>query len=160
MTPSPPGNPAASASEESIYRKLPRSVWVLGFVAMLMDTSSELVHSLLPIFMTTVLGASIITIGIIEGAAEAAAAIAKMFSGVVSDYLRKRIILVVLGYALAAITKPVFPLATTIGWVFAARFVDRIGKGIRGAHSALQRRLSPEHCLRGSSGYGAASLPT
>ena len=148
MTPSPPDNPAASASEESIYRKLPISVWVLGFVSMLMDTSSELVHSLLPIFMTTVLGVSIITIGIIEGAAEAAAAIAKMFSGVVGDYLRKRKILVVPGSALAAITKPVFPLATTIGWVFATRFVDRIGKGIRGAHSALQRRLSPEHCLR------------
>ncbi len=83
--------------------------------------------------MTTVLGASMITIGIIEGVAEATAAIARVFSGVVSDYFRKRKIFVVLGYALAAITKPVFPLATTIGWVFGARFVDRIGKGIRGA---------------------------
>lgn len=83
--------------------------------------------------MTTVLGASMITIGIIEGVAEAAAAIAKVFSGVVSDYFSKRKILVVLGYALAAITKPVFPLASTVGWVFGARFVDRIGKGIRGA---------------------------
>ncbi len=106
---------------------------MLGFVSMLMDTSSELVHSLLPIFMTTVLGASMITVGIIEGIAEATAAFAKVFSGVISDYFRKRKLLVVLGYSLAAITKPIFPLATTIGWVFGARFVDRIGKGIRGA---------------------------
>jgi MFS family permease len=133
MIPSLPSNPESLTAKEGIYRKLPRSVWALGFVSMLMDTSSELVHSLLPIFMTTVLGASMITIGIIEGVAEATAAIARVFSGVVSDYFRKRKIFVVLGYALAAITKPVFPLATTIGWVFGARFVDRIGKGIRGA---------------------------
>ena len=112
---------------------LPRSIWALGFVSLLMDTSSELVHSLLPILMTTVLGASMLTVGIIEGIAEATASILKVFSGVMSDYIRKRKWLVVLGYALAAITKPVFPLASTIGWVFGARFVDRIGKGIRGA---------------------------
>ncbi len=133
MIPSSPSNPESLGSKDGIYRKLPRSVWALGFVSMFMDTSSELVHSLLPIFMTTVLGASMITVGIIEGVAEATAAIAKVFSGAVSDYFRKRKILVVLGYTLAAITKPVFPLATTIGWVFGARFVDRIGKGIRGA---------------------------
>ena len=98
-----------------------------------MDMSSELVHSLLPVFMATVLGASTVTIGIIEGIAEATAAISKVFSGAASDYLKKRKFLVVLGYGLSAITKPVFPLATTIGWVFGARFVDRIGKGIRGA---------------------------
>lgn len=106
---------------------------MLGFGSLFMDTSSELVHSLLPIFMVTVLGASVITIGLIEGIAEATAAITKVFSGAISDYFRKRKLLVVLGYGLAALTKPVFPLATTIGWVFAARFVDRIGKGIRGA---------------------------
>jgi MFS family permease len=106
---------------------------VLGFGSLLMDMSSELIHSLLPVFMATVLGASTVTIGIIEGIAEATAAISKVFSGAASDYLKKRKFLVVLGYGLSAITKPVFPLATTIGWVFGARFVDRIGKGIRGA---------------------------
>ena len=116
-----------------IYRKLPKSVWALGFVSLFMDMSSELVHSLLPVFMATVLGASMLTIGIVEGVAEATAAIARVFSGALSDYVRKRKTLVVIGYGLAAMTKPVFPLATTIGWVFAARFVDRVGKGIRGA---------------------------
>jgi MFS family permease len=98
-----------------------------------MDASSELIHSLLPGFMATVLGASMVTIGIVEGVAEATAAITKVFSGALSDYLGKRKILVVLGYGLAAVTKPIFPLATSTGWVFAARFVDRVGKGIRGA---------------------------
>jgi MFS family permease len=126
---------------------------VLGFGSMLMDISSELVHSLLPIFMTTVLGASMVTIGIIEGIAEATAAITKVFSGAISDYLGKRKFLVVLGYGLAAVTKPVFPLATTIGWVFAARFVDRIGKGIRGApRDALVADIAPP-ALRGAA-YG------
>jgi len=118
---------------KGIYRTLPRSIWVLGLGSLFMDTSSELVHSLLPVFMATVLGASMVTIGIIEGIAEATAAITKVFSGALSDYFRKRKFLVVLGYGLSAITKPVFPLATTIWWVFGARFVDRIGKGIRGA---------------------------
>lgn len=121
------------ASRRSIYRQLPKGIWVLGFGSLFMDTSSELVHSLLPVFMATVLGASMPTIGIIEGIAEATAAITKVFSGVLSDYFGKRKTLVVLGYGLSAITKPVFPLATTIGWLFGARFVDRIGKGIRGA---------------------------
>jgi MFS family permease len=100
---------------------------------MLMDASSELVHSLLPILMATVLGSSIATIGIIEGIAEATASITKVFSGAVSDYIKKRKLLVVLGYTLAAISKPVFPLATAIEWVFGARVLDRVGKGIRGA---------------------------
>ena len=120
---------------------------------MFMDTSSELVHSLLPMFMTTTLGASMVTIGIIEGFAEAAAAITKVFSGVISDYFQKRKILAVVGYGLAAITKPIFPLATSIGWVFGARFVDRIGKGIRGApRDALVAEIVPEQ-LRGAA-YG------
>ena len=111
---------------------------------MFMDISSELVHSLLPIYMATVLGASMLTIGIIEGIAEAIAAIMKVFSGAVSDYFRKRKLLVVLGYGLSAITKPVFPLATTIWWVLGARFVDRIGKGIRGApRDALLAGIAP-----------------
>ena len=118
-----------------------------------MDASSELVHSLLPVFMSTVLGASMVTIGVIEGVAEATAAITKVFSGVVSDYFRKRKFLVVLGYGLAAVTKPVFPLATTIWWVFGARFVDRVGKGIRGApRDALVADITPPE-LRGAA-YG------
>ncbi len=106
---------------------------MLGFGSMLMDISSELVHSLLPIFMATVLGASMATIGVIEGVAEATASITKVFSGGLSDYLRKRKPLVVLGYGLSAVTKLVFPLASSLWWVFSARFVDRVGKGIRGA---------------------------
>ncbi len=134
-------------------RALPASVWVLGGVSMFMDMSSELVHSLLPVFMATVLGASMITIGLIEGVAEAAAAITKVFSGAISDYLGKRKWLAVLGYGLAAVTKPIFPLATTIGWVFTARFIDRIGKGIRGApRDALVADITPLE-LRGAA-YG------
>ncbi len=110
---------------------LPPGIWALGFVSLLMDVSSELVHSLLPVFMVSVLGAGMITIGLIEGVAEATAAIIKVFSGVISDRLGRRKPLLVLGYGLAAIAKLVFPLATSIGWVFGARFVDRVGKGIR-----------------------------
>jgi len=118
-----------------------------------MDTSSELVHSLLPVFMGTVLGASMMTIGIIEGIAEAAAAITKVFSGAISDYLGKRKVLAVIGYGLAALSKPIFPLATTIYWVSGARFIDRIGKGIRGApRDALVADITPVN-LRGAA-YG------
>jgi len=132
---------------------LPSGIWVLGFVSLFMDVSSELVHSLLPIFMTTVLGASMVTVGIIEGVAEGIAATTKVFSGALSDYFRKRKILVVTGYAIGALTKPVFPLATSIGWVFGARFVDRIGKGIRGApRDALIADITPPP-LRGAA-YG------
>ncbi|HPQ42226.1 MAG TPA: MFS transporter, partial [bacterium] len=120
-------------SSKALYRRLPMGIWALGMVSLFMDVSSELVHSLLPLFMTSVLGTSMMTIGIIEGLAEAAAAIMKVFSGAVSDYFRKRKILAVLGYGLSALTKPIFPLAASIGWVFGARFTDRIGKGIRGA---------------------------
>jgi MFS family permease len=109
-----------------------------------MDTSSELIHSLLPVFMTTSLGASMTAIGLIEGVAEGTAAITKVFSGTISDHLGRRKLLAVLGYGLAAITKPVFPLAASLGWVFGARFVDRIGKGIRGApRDALVAEIAP-----------------
>ena len=135
------------------FRALPAGIWALGFVSMFMDISSELVHSLLPVFMATVLGASMTTIGIVEGVAEATAAITKVFSGAISDYLGKRKWLAGLGYGLAAVTKPIFPLATTIGWVFAARFIDRIGKGIRGApRDALVADIAPRE-LRGAA-YG------
>ena len=115
------------------FNALPPGIWALGGVSLLMDISSELIHSLLPVFMATTLGVSMTAIGIIEGIAEASAAITKVFSGTISDYLGKRKLLAVIGYGLGAVTKPVFPLAATIGWVFGARFVDRIGKGIRGA---------------------------
>jgi len=128
-------------------------IWALGFGSLFMDTSSELVHSLLPVYMATILGASMVTIGFIEGIAEATAAVTKVFSGVLSDYLGKRKFLVVLGYGLGALTKPVFPLATSIWWVFGARFVDRVGKGIRGApRDALVADITPPE-LRGA-GYG------
>ena len=141
--------PAARPS----LRSLPMGIWALGFGSLFMDTSSELVHSLLPVYMVSILGASMVTIGFIEGIAEATAAITKVFSGVLSDYLRKRKFLVVLGYGLGAVTKPVFPLATSIWWVFGARFVDRIGKGIRGApRDALVADITPPE-LRGAA-YG------
>jgi MFS family permease len=118
-----------------------------------MDASSELIHSLLPVFLVTTLGASMVTIGVIEGVAEATAAVMKVFSGALSDYLRRRKFLTVLGYGLSALTKPVFPLADSVGWVFAARFVDRVGKGIRGApRDALVADLTPAR-LRGAA-YG------
>lgn len=112
---------------------IPRTVWILGFVSMLMDVSSEIIHSLLPVFMTVVLGASATTVGIIEGIAEATALIVKVFSGVVSDYVGKRKWLAVIGYGMGALSKPLFALASGTGWVLSARFIDRIGKGMRGA---------------------------
>ncbi len=140
-------------SSPSVLRRLPGGIWALGLGSLFMDTSSELIHSLLPIYMASVLGASILTIGIVEGIAEATAAIVKVFSGALSDYLGKRKFLMVLGYALAAFTKPIFPLASTMGWVFAARFIDRIGKGIRGApRDALVADITPPQ-LRGAA-YG------
>ena len=113
--------------------RIPPTVWVLGFVSLLMDISSEMIHSLLPVFMTVVLGTSATTVGIIEGIAEATALITKVFSGVISDWAGKRKWLAVIGYGLGALTKPFFAMATGAGWVFGARFMDRIGKGIRGA---------------------------
>jgi predicted MFS family arabinose efflux permease len=112
---------------------IPAGVWTLGFVSLLMDTSSELIHSLLPLYLAGTLGASALTIGLIEGAAESIALIVKVFSGYLSDLTRRRKPLVLAGYGLAAASKLVFPLAASIGWIMTARFVDRVGKGIRGA---------------------------
>ena len=132
---------------------LPGSIWALGAVSLLTDVSSELVHALLPIFMTAVLGASMVTVGLVEGIAEATAAMLKVFSGAASDWLGRRKRLLVLGYGLSAITKPLFPLAPSVAWVFAARFLDRVGKGIRVApRDALVADLVPEG-LRGAA-YG------
>lgn len=133
-----------SANTLSSLRKVPRSVWVLGFVSLLMDTSSELIHSLLPLFLVTTLGATALEVGVIEGLATSTALIIKVFSGVLSDYLGKRKGLALFGYGLAALTKPFFALATTIDTILAARLVDRIGKGIRGApRDALVADVTP-----------------
>ncbi|MEZ5500070.1 MAG: MFS transporter [Steroidobacteraceae bacterium] len=138
---------------EPAYRRartLPRGVWALGAVSLCMDVSSELIHSLLPVYLTVTLGASLVSVGLIEGAAESVAALVRVFSGALSDRLRRRKAVALAGYALAALSKPIFPLATTVGTVFAARFIDRIGKGIRGApRDALVADLTPAH-LRGA----------
>ena len=122
-----------SESRHASLKHIPAGVWVLGFVSMLMDISSEMIHSLLPMFIVTTLGASAFMVGIIEGIAESTALIVKIFSGVMSDYLGKRKGLAVLGYGLGALTKPLFAIAPTAGIVLTARLVDRIGKGVRGA---------------------------
>jgi MFS family permease len=131
-------------------RAIPGSIWALGFVSMFADISSEMIHSLLPVFLVSVLGASALAVGLIEGIAEATALITKVFSGTLSDYLGRRKFLTGLGYGLAAFTKPMFPLASSVGWVVTARFVDRIGKGIRGApRDAMVADIAPPH-LRGA----------
>ncbi|MHA3117181.1 MFS transporter [Acinetobacter sp. ANC 4635] len=119
--------------QKSTRQQIPSGVWVLGFVSMLMDISSEMIHSLLPVFMLTALGASALAIGLIEGLAEATALIIKIFSGVISDYIGKRKGLTVIGYMLGALTKPLFAVAPTIGLVLTARLLDRVGKGVRDA---------------------------
>ena len=125
-------------------QRLPASIWALGFVSLLMDISSEMIHSLLPVFMVTVLGTSMWAVGLIEGLAEATALIVKVFSGVLSDYWGKRKPLAVLGYGLGAVSKPLFALATSTGLVLTARLIDRVGKGIRGApRDALVADLAP-----------------
>ena len=132
---------------------IPKGVWVLGGVSLLMDVSSEMIHSLLPLFMATTLGASVIIIGIIEGVAEATALILKVFSGVISDYVGKRKGLALLGYGLGALSKPLFAIAPTSGVVFSARMIDRVGKGIRGApRDALVADVTPPE-IRGAA-YG------
>ncbi len=133
--------------------RIPKGVWVLGGVSLLMDVSSEMIHSLLPLFMATTLGASVIIIGIIEGVAEATALMLKVFSGVISDYVGKRKGLALLGYGLGALSKPLFAIAPTSGMVFSARMIDRIGKGIRGApRDALVADVTPPE-IRGAA-YG------
>ena len=131
-------------------RAIPISVWVLGFVSMLMDISSEMIHSLLPLFMVTTLGTSALLVGFIEGLTQSTALIVKIFSGMLSDYLGKRKWLAVTGYALGAFTKPVFALASSIELVFTARLLDRVGKGIRGTpRDAMVADLTPPE-LRGA----------
>lgn len=140
--------------------RIPLAIWVLGLVSLLMDISSELIHSLLPVFLVTSLGASALAVGLIEGAAEATALIVKVFSGALSDYWGKRKPLAVLGYGLGAISKPLFALATSSGLVLAARLIDRVGKGIRGApRDALVADIAPPE-LRGAAFGLRQSLDT
>lgn len=142
------------------WREIPGGVWALGFVSLLMDISSEMIHAVLPLYLVTVLGTSMLTVGVIEGIAEATASIVKIVSGVLSDRFRKRKLLAVLGYGIAALTKPVFAIATSIPWIVAARFVDRVGKGIRGApRDALVADLSPP-AVRGAAFGLRQSLDT
>jgi MFS family permease len=145
---------------ETTRNKIPSGVWVLGFVSLLMDVSSEMIHSLLPLFMVTVLGASALTVGVIEGLAESTALIVKVFSGVLSDYLGKRKVLALFGYSLGALTKPLFALASSSGLVLTARLLDRVGKGVRGApRDALIADITPAH-IRGAAFGLRQSLDT
>ncbi|MGH8556685.1 MAG: MFS transporter, partial [Methylococcales bacterium] len=151
-------NQSNSLSPTSV--RLPPAIWALGFVSLLMDISSELIHSLLPVFLVTSLGASAFVVGLIEGAAEATALIVKVFSGVLSDCWGKRKLLAVLGYGLGALSKPLFALAACSGAVLAARLLDRCGKGIRGApRDALVADLAPLE-LRGAAFGLRQSLDT
>ncbi|NGZ97655.1 MAG: MFS transporter [Nitrospira sp. WS110] len=139
---------------------IPSGVWVLGFVSMLMDISSEMIHSLLPLFMVTILGASTIAVGLVEGSAESLALVVKVFSGTLSDYLGKRKALAVFGYALGAFTKPLFALATGVDLILTARLLDRVGKGVRGApRDALVADIAPPQ-LRGAAFGLRQSLDT
>lgn len=148
----------ASGQDESLKMdttraKLPPSIWALGLVSLFMDISSEMIHALLPVFLVTVLGANMLTVGVIEGVGEALASIIKLFAGSLSDRIGKRKILVVSGYALGALSKPLFALAPNAAWVLFARLTDRTGKGVRGApRDAMIADLAPTS-LRGAA-YG------
>ncbi len=147
-------------STKTTLSQIPSSIWMLGFVSLLMDISSEMIHSLLPLFMVTTLGASAFAVGMIEGVAEATALMIKVFSGVLSDYLGKRKELALFGYALSALTKPLFAIAPNLGIVLSARLLDRVGKGLRGApRDALIADIAPAH-LRGAAFGLRQSLDT
>ena len=148
------------AQVERSLRQLPSGIWVLGFVSLLMDVSSEMIHSLLPLFMVTVLGTSTLAVGMVEGLAESLALIVKVFSGTLSDYWGKRKGLAVFGYALGAFTKPLFAIASSVDLVLTARLLDRVGKGVRGApRDALVADIAPPH-LRGAAFGLRQSLDT
>ena len=156
----PMENSANQSTSFLRWREIPGTVWALGVVSLLMDVSSEMIHVLLPLYLVTVLGTSAVMVGVIEGIAEATASIMKIFSGALSDRLGKRKLLATIGYGLAALTKPVFPLASSIGWIVGARFIDRVGKGIRGApRDALLADLSPVN-VRGAAFGLRQSLDT
>ncbi|EMP55257.1 major facilitator superfamily protein [Marinobacter santoriniensis NKSG1] len=153
-------SPSPSATHTGVSRQIPKGIWALGLVSLFMDISSEMIHALLPVYLVTALGASALAVGVLEGVAEATASVTKVFSGALSDWLGRRKVLAVTGYGLAALVKPLFPLANSVGLVFVARFVDRIGKGIRGApRDALIADLSPPE-MRGASFGLRQSLDT
>ena len=151
-----------SAREPNFSRlkQIPASVWALGVVSLLMDFSSEMIHALLPVYLVGSLGASMAQVGVIEGVAEATASIVKVFSGALSDWFGRRKLLALIGYGLAALTKPMFPLAPDVVWVATARFLDRVGKGVRGApRDALVADVTPPP-LRGAAFGLRQSLDT
>ncbi|WP_422844392.1 MFS transporter [Acidovorax sp. M2(2025)] len=157
---SAPAAPTPQPPPPTPLRNIPPAIWVLGLVSMLMDISSEMIHSLLPLFMVGTLGASALTVGVIEGLAESTALIVKVFSGALSDYLGKRKGLAVFGYALGALTKPLFALAPGTGIVLTARLLDRVGKGVRGApRDALVADIAPPE-VRGAAFGLRQSLDT
>jgi sugar phosphate permease len=142
--------PTAASHAPPTGTPIPRGVWALGLVSLFMDVSSEMIHALLPVFLVSVLGASVTAVGFLEGTAEAIASITKVFSGTLSDWLGQRKALAVAGYGLAALTKPLFAWAPSTAWIFTARFADRVGKGIRGApRDALVAELAPP-AIRGA----------
>ena len=138
--------------------KIPAGIWVLGFVSLLMDISSEMIHALLPLFLVTSLGASALMIGLIEGVAEATALIVKEFSGVLSDWFGRRKGLALLGYGLGTATKPLFAEALSAGLVLTARLLDRVGKGIRGARRVHWWPTLPRrNCAGRATGFSTSS---
>jgi MFS family permease len=140
-------------AEKRLFARLPATVWALGFVSLFMDTSSELIHSLLPLFLSTTLGASMEAIGLIEGIAEGLAQFSKLVSGALSDRMASRKPWMLAGYGLSALTKPLFPLAGSVALVASARFLDRIGKGLRDSpRDALMADATPQ-AMRGAA-YG------
>jgi MFS family permease len=150
----------AKSQVEHSLRHIPSGIWVLGFVSLLMDTSSEMIHSLLPLFMVTILGTSTMAVGLVEGLAESLALVVKVFSGTLSDYLGKRKGLALFGYALGAFTKPLFAVAAGVGLVLTARLLDRVGKGVRGApRDAMVADIAPPQ-LRGAAFGLRQSLDT
>ena len=145
---------------EHSLRHIPSGIWVLGFVSLLMDISSEMIHSLLPLFMVTTLGSSTMAVGLVEGLAESLALVVKVFSGTLSDYLGERKGLALFGYALGAFTKPLFAVASGVGLVLTARLLDRVGKGVRGApRDAMVADIAPPQ-LRGAAFGLRQSLDT
>ena len=147
-------------STPATFKRIPAGIWTLGLVSLFMDISSEMIHSLLPLFLVGTLGASAFAVGMIEGLAESTALIVKVFSGTLSDYLGKRKALAIFGYALGALSKPLFAIAASTGFVFTARLLDRIGKGIRGApRDALVADITPAE-IRGAAFGLRQSLDT
>jgi len=147
-------------STNTPLKRIPISIWALGLVSLFMDISSEMIHSLLPLFLVGVLGAGAFMVGLIEGLAESTALIVKVFSGALSDYLGKRKALAVFGYSLGALTKPLFAIAPTAGFVLSARLLDRVGKGVRGApRDALVADIAPAE-VRGAAFGLRQSLDT